>query len=252
MAVCSACGSEVGDASKFCTSCGQRMQARAVTPPVIDGGTQLCLACGARVDRFSTFCTNCGHQLPAVPATPSPAKSEPVAPSPVPAPSVPVADVMAAAPVPATFPAVSPQLTTAPEEAVASHPLETIPQPEPQFYPPPAIYRTQLQPSGSRFGLMVLILLIVIIAAGFGGWYFWGVETIVVCSPPDARVSLDDKELSPTSFGRYVIPHLSRKTHLIKVQRQGFADTIQRLDFPLSSSQGWVNIVLVPSRPLRR
>ncbi|HEU4416400.1 MAG TPA: hypothetical protein VFT65_16545 [Candidatus Angelobacter sp.] len=77
-------------------------------------------------------------------------------------------------------------------------------------------------------------------------------ETIIVCSPPDARVSLDDKELPSDPSGRYVIPHLSRSPHLLKVQRRGFADTLQRLDFPLSSSREWITIVLVPSRPARR
>jgi hypothetical protein len=88
---------------------------------------------------------------------------------------------------------------------------------------------------------------LVIILAGAGAWYFWGVETIVVSSPPNVKVFLDDKEVAPTSYGRYVIPHLSRKPHLLKVQSPGFADTLQRLDFPLTSSREWVNIRLVPS-----
>jgi hypothetical protein len=96
--------------------------------------------------------------------------------------------------------------------------------------------------------VVILILLAVIAATSFGAWYFWGVETVVVCSPPNVRVYLDDKEITPTSYGRYVIPHVSRKPHLLKVQSPGFADTIQRLDFPLTSAQEWVNIRLVPSR----
>jgi hypothetical protein len=115
-------------------------------------------------------------------------------------------------------------------------------------YPTQAAYPQPQQPSGGKFGLVILILLAVIAGAGFGAWYFWGVETVVVCSPPDVRVYLDDKEITPTSYGRYVIPHVSRKPHLLKVQSRGFADTIQRLDFPLTSSQEWVNIRLVPSR----
>ena len=97
--------------------------------------------------------------------------------------------------------------------------------------------------------MVILILLAVVLAACFGAWYFRGVETVVVCSPPNVTVLLDDKEIAPTSYGRYVIPHLSRQPHLLKVQSPGFADTVQRLDFPLSSSQEWVNIKLVPSRP---
>jgi hypothetical protein len=88
-----------------------------------------------------------------------------------------------------------------------------------------------------------------------GAWYFRGVETVIVCSPPDATVFLDNNELKPESYGRYVVPHLSHAAHLLKVQRAGFADTIQRLDFPLTSSHEWVNITLIPrkqSRPLPR
>jgi len=99
---------------------------------------------------------------------------------------------------------------------------------------------------------LVLILVVVVVLGALGGWYFWGVETIIVCSPPDATVSLDDKEIQPTSYGRYVIPHLSRKTHYLKVQSPGFADTIEKLDFPLTSLQEWVNIRLVSKRKLLR
>jgi hypothetical protein len=89
-----------------------------------------------------------------------------------------------------------------------------------------------------------------ILIGGFGGWYFMGVETVIVASPPDVSVYLDNKELAPTSYGRYVVPHLPRGSHLLKVQRPGFADTIQRLDFPLSSLHEWVNIKLVPRRQM--
>jgi len=89
------------------------------------------------------------------------------------------------------------------------------------------------------------------VLGGFGGWYFMGVETVIVCSPPDVKVFLDDKELAPTSYGRYVVSHLSRRPHLLKVQRAGFADTIERLDFPFTSLHEWVNVKLVPSRPAR-
>jgi hypothetical protein len=96
-----------------------------------------------------------------------------------------------------------------------------------------------------------MVLLLLIVVGGFGGWYFMGVETVVVCSPPDVTVFLDGKELAPTSYGRYVIPHLSRQPHLLRVQRAGFADTIERLDFPMTSLHEWVNIKLVPRRLTR-
>jgi hypothetical protein len=99
--------------------------------------------------------------------------------------------------------------------------------------------------------MIVLFLLLMVLIGGFGGWYFIGVETVVVCSPPDVTVLLDGKELPPTSYGRYVISHLSRQPHLLRVQRAGFAETIERLDFPLTSLHEWVNIKLVSSRKLR-
>jgi len=112
-------------------------------------------------------------------------------------------------------------------------------------------YTPQQPSSGGKFGTVILVLLVLIVGAALGAWYFWGVETIVVCSPPTVKVFLDDTEIAPASYGRYVIPHLSRKPHLLKVQSPGFADTIQRLDFPLTSSQEWVNIKLVPSQSPR-
>jgi hypothetical protein len=96
--------------------------------------------------------------------------------------------------------------------------------------------------------MVVLILLLVIVLGALGGWYFWGVDTVVVVSPPDARVFLDGQELSPHGDGRYEIQHLSRKAHVLKVKRPGFADTLQRLDFPLTSFNEWVNVTLVRSR----
>ena len=162
----------------------------------------------------------------------------------------------AKAPMPAeTAVTLPPAPVTMPEDA-AVQPAPAAPQIAPPVIAPP-IYATptdysSAQPGGGAFRTVVLILLLLIVAGAFGGWYFWGVETVIVCSPPDVRLFLDDKELQPSSYGRYVVPHLSRQSHLLKVQRTGFADTIQRLDFPLTSTQEWVNIKLVPSRRLQR
>jgi hypothetical protein len=139
----------------------------------------------------------------------------------------------------------APSVTT-PEDA-ATQPA--APQIVPPVYATPTNY-SSAQPGGGAFRVVLLILLLVIVAGAFGGWYFWGVETVIVCSPPDVRVFLDDKELAPSSYGRYVVPHLSRQSHLLKVQRPGFADTLQRLDFSVASLHEWVNIKLVPSRQL--
>ena len=129
-----------------------------------------------------------------------------------------------------------------------SEPVAQVASPS---YPAQSEYQPQQPAGGGKFRAVVLVLLLIIVLGACGGWYFWGVETIIVSSPPDVTVFLDDKELAPVSYGRYVIPHLSRKTHFLKVQRPGFADTIQRLDFPLTSLHEWVNIKLVPSRPMR-
>ena len=271
MVLCTSCGTEVDDAASFCTSCGQRM------PSSNAGATitimrPICSACGAQVAPGSVFCTNCGQRMA------QPAVIEETAPSPAQAESAPIAatagDAIRAAPAasvalpsenPRTIePAIAepakalasaetavtspPPSATAPEDA-ATQPAPTAPQIAPPLYATPTDYPPAQ--SGGAFRAVVLILLLVIVAGAFGGWYFWGVETVIVCSPPDVRVFLDDKELSPESYGRYVIPHLSRQSHLLKVQRPGFADTIQRLDFSLASLHEWVNIKLVPSRQIR-
>lgn len=143
--------------------------------------------------------------------------------------------------------AVPEDAATQPAAPQIAPPVVSPPIVAPPVYAAPSSYSPE-QPGGGAFRIVVLILLLVIVVGSFGGWYFWGVETVIVCSPPDVRVFLDDKELTPASYGRYVVPHLSRQSHLLKVQRPGFADTLQKLDFPLTSTQEWVNIKLVPRR----
>ena len=257
MALCTSCGSEVDDAASFCTSCGQRMPAAMQPAAAVTAARSVCSACGAAVDPGFAFCTNCGQRIAAQalaePAT-APAAVEPataaVAASPiaVAAPSTPAAPSTSTTPMAAaTADAPPAPSVTVPEDAAIQ---PAAPQIAPPIYATPTDY-SPAQPTGGAFRVVVLILLLVIVVGAFGGWYFWGVETVIVCSPPDVRVFLDDKELAPASYGRYVVPHLSRQSHLLKVQRPGFADTLQRLDFPLTSTQEWVNIKLVPSRQLR-
>ena len=238
MALCTSCGNQVSDAASFCTSCGQRMPSSSGATATITVTRPTCSACGAQVDPGSVFCTNCGQRMA------QPAIIEDTAPAPSQAPPS-VADA-------ATVPAAPP--VTSPEDAAAQPAVPQIAPPiitSPVIAPPvdaaPSSYSPE-QPGGGAFRAVVLILLLVIVVGACGGWYFWGVETVIVCSPPDVRVFLDDKEVQPSSYGRYVVPHLSRQSHLLKVQRPGFADTIQKLDFPLTSTQEWVNIKLVPRR----
>ena len=255
MALCTSCGSQVDDAASFCTSCGRRMPAASQPSMAVTAAPSVCSACGAQADPGFAFCTNCGQRIAAQAlADPAPAASvaEPIAaataapPVPVDVTPMPAASSASATPVAAET-AAAPTVTV-PEEAVTQ---PAAPQLSPPIYAAPSDY-PPAQPAGGAFRIIVLILLLVIVVGAFGGWYFWGVETVIVCSPPDVRVFLDDKELAPASYGRYVVPHLSRQSHLLKVQRPGFADTIQKLDFPLTSTQEWVNIKLVPSGRLRQ
>jgi hypothetical protein len=214
--------------------------------PSVNGATAtitvtrpICSVCGAQVDLGSVFCTNCGQRMaqPAVieETTPAPSEAPPIAAS-------------TALPFAVDAATVPPPLSVTSPEAAATQPA-AAPQIAPPVYATPADY-SPAQPGGGAFRAVVIILLLVIVVGAFGGWYFWGVETVIVCSPPDVRVFLDDKEVQPSSYGRYVVPHLSRQSHLLKVQRPEFADTIQKLDFPLTSTQEWVNIKLVPRQQL--
>jgi hypothetical protein len=186
-----------------------------------------------------------------------PAVIEETAPAPSEAPPIAAATAPPLAVDAATVP--PPLSVTSPEDA-ATQPAAAAQIAPPIIAPPvyaPPVYATPTdyspaQPGGGAFRAVVFILLLVIVVGALGGWYFWGVETVIVCSPPDVRVFLDDKEVQPSSYGRYVVPHLSRQSHLLKVQRPEFADTIQKLDFPMTTAHEWVNVTLVPSKRLRR
>ncbi len=259
-AVCPACGASADSSSAFCTICGHPLQPAQNAPA--PGGSSLpssldqlranappgayCTACGSRLN--GSFCTFCGHPAnapaPAIMAAPAPSPTQSIPASATPA--TPVSSISTA-----------PAGTSMPATTAAS--ASTAPAPDPaqtqlsetaaQAGSAPSSYIPAEQPSsGGGPGKLVLLLVLVIILCAAGAWYFRGVETVVVCSPPNVKVFLDEKEVTPTSYGRYVISHLSRKPHLLKVQSPGFADTIQRLDFPLTSSREWVIIRLVPSR----
>lgn len=253
-------------------------------PTLTPTSIAFCTNCGSKLEPGTGFCTNCGQPLvsssavAATPttkvATPAPAleATQPVRVEPVIAPAAiaePTRDAIATEPVVAAPPLSRMESTPT---AVAAEPLvenrsvvedrpvvaapvkpapvEPAPQVAAPVYAVPSDY-PPAQPGGGAFRIIVMVLLLLIVVGGFGGWYFMGVETVVVCSPPDVTVFLDGKELAPTSYGRYVIPHLSRQPHLLRVQRAGFADTIERLDFPMTSLHEWVNIKLVPRRLTR-
>ncbi|MBZ5493235.1 MAG: zinc ribbon domain-containing protein [Acidobacteriia bacterium] len=242
-----------------------------------------CTSCGTKLEPGTGFCTNCGQPIadestnvphqeknaaiptPAVEAT-QPVRVEPVIANPAsdeqtkyPNKAEPVVAAPVASRVESTQSAVAakPLVEARPIAAVPIQPTLVEPAPvEPTPHVAAPLYATPsdyppAQPGGNGFRIIVLVLLLLIVIGGFGGWYFMGVETVIVCSPPDVTVFLDGKELPPTSYGRYVIPHLSRQAHLLRVESPGFADTIERLDFPMTSLHEWVNIKLVPRRAIR-
>ena len=257
--VCSSCGAQGDPDSVFCTECGKRLAApvaeaapvsNAVAPAPLKAqtltkasATASCTSCGTKVESGTGFCTNCGQPVAgssAITSEPLTTAAHPVV---LPAPEPAVA-------APAPVPIEATRAAVAVEASVEHYPVKPAPQVAAPLYATPSDYQPA-QPGGGAFRAVVLILLLLILIGGFGGWYFMGVETVIVCSPPDVTVFLDGKELAPTSYGRYVISHLSRQPHLLRVQRAGFADTIERLDFPLTSLHEWVNIKLVPRRQTR-
>ena len=281
--VCSSCGVEADPDSVFCTECGTKLKAKPAkideaapaiaatapveveTVPATPSTTASCTSCGSSLEPGTTFCTNCGEKVAASkPSALAPESATAVtAPNstregtprktaePLAAPVVNEPTTVTAPPPPRVIaPAptsVETRAAAAAEPSIDRDPVVPASQIATPAYATPSYYPPE-QPGRGAFRTILVILLLLIIVGGFGGWYFLGVETVIVCSPPDVTVFLDNKELAPTSYGRYVIPHLSRQTHLLRVQRAGFADTIERLDSPMTSLHEWVNVKLVPRR----
>ena len=238
---CTSCGTKLEPGTGFCTNCGQPVTDESTKVP--EQGRKVASAAPAleatqpvRVEPVIGITTSVEQKRDAIAAEPAVA-----APAPSRVESTPAA--VAATPL-----VEDRQVVAVP---VRPAPVEPAPQVAAPVYATSSDYPPAQPAGGGAFRVIVLVLLLVIVIGGLGGWYFMGVETIVVCSPPDVTVFLDDKELAPASYGRYVVPHLSRQPHLLSVQRAGFADTIERLDFPMTSLHEWVNIKLVPRRQTR-
>jgi hypothetical protein len=259
-AFCTNCGSKMEHGTGFCTNCGQPTTSSSVaaSEPATNVATS-----GLTLKATQPVITN---PINATPASTARTTADPLIAAPAPSR---VESTPSVSPVPPLVedqtehrPVVAAPINPTPVQPIPVEPgpvkaalVEPNPvEPAPQLAAPVYTTRSEYppaQPGGGAFRVIVLILLLSILVGGFGGWYFMGVETVIVCSPPDVTVFLDNKELAPTSYGRYVIPHLSRQSHLLKVQRPGFADTIERLDFPMTSRHEWVNIKLVPRRATR-
>ena len=213
------------------------------TPVSREKATVTCASCGATLPEGSRFCNLCGHAVAA--ATPPVTVAPSTEAIPLPGSSVPVAATL---PLPPAEPERSytilpelPRQESSPSVLQESTPplasWEAVP-PRPKS-PAPA----RKKPLGA---ITIAILGIVLLVAAAAGWYFWGVNTVIVCSPYDSKVFLDGQELSPDTPGRFNVDHLARGPHTLKVQKDGFSDSLMNLDFPLTSSTEWINVRLTP------
>jgi hypothetical protein len=98
---------------------------------------------------------------------------------------------------------------------------------------------------GSRAFLIATVAVFALALAAVG-WYFWGVEAIIVTVPPDAQVLIDGQPLSAQSYGRFVAPHLTRRLHTLKVQRDAYSNSKQELDFRATEFTDWITVRLTP------
>ena len=94
--------------------------------------------------------------------------------------------------------------------------------------------------------LKIVAALVVLVLAAGAGWWFWGVDLVVVTVPPDAKVWVDQQPVAPQSFGRYALSHLARRSHTVTVKRDGYTDSTQTVDYAWSDNTQWVTVRLTP------
>ena len=222
--------------------------------PVPATGVVFCPHCGAMLNATARFCTSCG--VPVGAAVP-PAASVPVElPIVAAAPEPPVAIEPVVAPLEVPPPAPAPEIPVPvtrdysivhdpPREEAASVLAETPIVNLPMTVLPPLV-TDRPRPAGKSTNWIALVLMIVLLIAAGTGWYFWGVDTVIVCAPYDCKAFLDGVELSPESPGRFTVPHMARGPHMLMVQKTGYSEVFQNLDFPLTSISEWVNVRLTP------
>jgi len=282
---CPACGADVRPAAKYCFKCGAPQDTSATLPANTRSRCALCGARMGPGVKFCRSCGNPRTSLTgqAIPEMSGAAAQKPTAP-PV-AGAHTVDDSPASAP-PPSWPGAEPELpvsTSAPAEAQA--PLSAMKPP--RFAPATGLSGVQLRdldtniegsfwirpkglaepeapriahevpsPSGAESAesarrptvaaLRAVGAIVFLLAAGAASWYLWGVQTIIVASPRADHVFLDNEEL-PQVDGRFVVPHLSRHPHTLKVQREGYADLVETLNFPLTASTEWITVSLTPN-----
>ena len=244
--ICASCGATLNPEVRFCTVCGKPisteasveappgiapMVATTATLPVIEPPPPpspvtdiVCSSCGATLNAGSRFCNMCG---------------------------TPVGTTVTAAKVP-EVPEELPSRTVEPLAAQPADDYAIVKDAERAEYRPyesasrTGVLDTTRRPKKGLPAVAVAVLLLVLIVGAAAGWYFWGVDTVVACSPFDAKASLDGVELTPDTPGRFSIPHLARGPHTLKVQRDGYGSTVQTLDFPMTSISEYVNVRLSP------
>jgi hypothetical protein len=112
--------------------------------------------------------------------------------------------------------------------------------------PPPGAESAEPARKATVAGLIAVGVIVPVLALGAATWYLWGVQTIIVSSPRADHVFLDKEELHQVD-GRFIVPHLSRHPHTLKVQRAGYLDSVQTLNFPLTDSTEWITVSLTAS-----
>ena len=70
---CKVCGTILPDDMKFCTHCGNRLEAPAPpAPPAAEAAGKICPRCHSNVDSRYRFCTECGFDFETLNASPAP------------------------------------------------------------------------------------------------------------------------------------------------------------------------------------
>jgi predicted amidophosphoribosyltransferase len=204
--------------------------------------TVTCASCGATLPEGSRFCNQCGRAVDA--STPTVTVAPPIE-------AIPLRESSVTVPPAMSLPAAEPErsYTILPElprrEAQASI-LDSAPPIASWETVPPRAKSAGLTGKKPVGAIALAVLMIVLLLAAGAGWYFWGVNTVIVCSPYDSKVFVDGQELSPDTPGRFSVDHLARGPHTLKVQRDGFNDSFMNLDFPLTSATEWINVRLTP------
>jgi hypothetical protein len=211
------------------------------SPAMREKGDITCSQCGATLPHGSKFCNICGNAVGAS------AMLRPTTPQAIPLQesSVPVPPTMALPP-----PEPTRRYTILPEIGKENETPSMLPEPAAAMssWETAQPLRKEVRVSRRKpWGVIIIALLAIVLLAGAATtWYYWGVNTVIVCSPYDAKVFLDGEELSPDTPGRFSVDHLPRGPHTLKVQRDGYSDSFMNLDFPMTSASEWVNVRLTP------